>query len=71
VASANLVIKMAANYSLVPWLGMKGIVLATAFMYMASALLCWLAVRPTNKERNEIGSDIEQVLHEKKPFILR
>ena len=48
VASANLIVKMAANYSLAPWLGVNGIVLATSFMYMASTSLCWLAVRRTN-----------------------
>jgi peptidoglycan biosynthesis protein MviN/MurJ (putative lipid II flippase) len=47
VAGINLIVKMAANFSIVPWLGMKGIVLGTAFMYAASLTLCWLTVQRT------------------------
>ena len=45
IASSNLIVKVAANFIMLPWLGMKAILLATALMYMASMLLCWLAVR--------------------------
>jgi putative peptidoglycan lipid II flippase len=45
VASINLIIKITANYSLAPSLGVNGIVLATALMYAGSTLLCWLVVR--------------------------
>lgn len=47
VAGINLIVKMAANFSIVPWLGMKGMVLGTAFMYAASLTLCWLTVQRT------------------------
>ena len=47
VAGISLIVKMAANFSIVPWLGMKGIVLGTAFMYGASLTLCWLTVQRT------------------------
>lgn len=47
VASINLIVKVAANFSMVPLLGMNGLVLATAFMHMVSMLLCWLMVRRT------------------------
>lgn len=45
VAGINLVVKVAANFSMAPWLGMNGLVLATAFMHMISMSLCWIAVR--------------------------
>ncbi|MEP6957118.1 MAG: lipid II flippase MurJ [Nitrospirota bacterium] len=47
VAGISLIVKMAANFSIVPWLGMKGIVLGTAFMYGASLMLCWRTVQQT------------------------
>ncbi len=47
VAGINLVVKLAANFSIVPWLGMKGIVLGTAFMYAVSLMLCWFTVQRT------------------------
>lgn len=47
VASINLIVKVAANFSMVPLLGMNGLVLATAFMHMVSMSLCWLMVRRT------------------------
>jgi peptidoglycan biosynthesis protein MviN/MurJ (putative lipid II flippase) len=47
VASINLIVKVAANFGMVPWLGMSGLVLATAFMHMVSMSLCWLTVRRT------------------------
>lgn len=47
VAGINLIVKTTANFSIVPWLGMKGIVLGTAFMYAASLTLCWLTVQRT------------------------
>jgi peptidoglycan biosynthesis protein MviN/MurJ (putative lipid II flippase) len=45
VASINLFVKIAANFSLVPWLGIKGIVLAVGFMQMISMLLCWSIIQ--------------------------
>lgn len=45
VASINLSVKVVANFSLVPWLGLNGLVLSTAFMYLISMSLCWLAVK--------------------------
>ena len=45
VASINLVVKVVSNFSMVPWRGMNGLVLATAFMHMISMSLCWFAVR--------------------------
>lgn len=45
VAAVNLIIKIVGNYSLVTWLSVNGIVLASAFMYAASTVLCWILVR--------------------------
>lgn len=45
VASINLLVKVVANFSLVPWLGLNGLVLSTAFMYLISMSLCWLTVQ--------------------------
>ena len=45
IASINFLIKIAANLILVKWFGLSGLVLATAFMYMISMLLCWFTVR--------------------------
>lgn len=45
VASVNLFVKIAANFSLVTWLGIKGIVLAVGFMQMISMLLCWSIIQ--------------------------
>lgn len=50
VAATNLLIKVMANFVLVPWLGMNGLLVATTLMYMVSVSLCWLATRP--KSRN-------------------
>ena len=50
VASINFVVKVMANLLFVKWFGMNGIVLATAFMYMVSMSLCWLAVQRANSE---------------------
>lgn len=47
VASINLIVKVVASFSIVPWLGMNGIVLSTAFMYMVSMSLCWFTVQHT------------------------
>lgn len=44
VSAIILVMKIVANFSIVPWLGLKGIVLGTAWMYAGSLLLCWLIV---------------------------
>lgn len=44
VSAIILVMKIVANVSIVPWLGLKGIVLGTAWMYAGSLLLCWLIV---------------------------
>ncbi len=45
VASINLLIKVVASFGLVPWLGLKGLVLSTAFMYSTSMVLCWILVQ--------------------------
>lgn len=42
ISASLIVIKILANIFLVSWLGLKGIVLATACMYAGSMLLCWL-----------------------------
>ncbi len=47
VASANLLIKVAANIGMVPWLGLGGIAFANTVMCIASATLCWFVVRNT------------------------
>jgi putative peptidoglycan lipid II flippase len=49
VAAANLLIKVMANFVLVPWMGMNGLLVATTLMYMVSVSLCWLATRLKNR----------------------
>lgn len=47
VAAANLVVKLAANAFLVPWLGAAGLMAATAAMYLFSAAALWMLTRRT------------------------
>jgi putative peptidoglycan lipid II flippase len=47
VAAANLVVKLAANAVLVPWLGAAGLMAATAAMYLFSATALWRLSRRT------------------------
>jgi len=47
VSCSVIIVKIAANLSIVPWLGTKGILLGTASMYASSMTLCWLAVQRT------------------------
>ena len=49
VAATNLLVKVMANFVLVPWMGMNGLLVATTLMYMVSVSLCWLATRPKNR----------------------
>jgi peptidoglycan biosynthesis protein MviN/MurJ (putative lipid II flippase) len=49
VAGTNLLVKVAGNFILVPSMGMNGLLVATALMYMSSASLFWLANRPRNR----------------------
>ncbi len=41
IATTNLVVKGLANLTFIPWLGINGIVLATALMSLISMVLCW------------------------------
>ena len=45
IACLSVVVKMGANFVLTPRLGISGIVLGTAFMYMASMVLSWITIR--------------------------
>jgi putative peptidoglycan lipid II flippase len=47
VAILNLLVKSAANFTMVPRLGINGLVLSTAFMYMIAMSLFWRVVRHT------------------------
>ena len=54
-ASTNLLVKIGANYALVPLLGINGIVTATAIMYMVSfIMLCWFATHHMKKQVNNV-----------------
>jgi putative peptidoglycan lipid II flippase len=44
VAAVNFVVNIALNLLFMRWLGVAGIALATAFVYLGSFLLCWYAV---------------------------
>jgi peptidoglycan biosynthesis protein MviN/MurJ (putative lipid II flippase) len=44
IATTNLVVKGLANLTFIPWLGINGIVLATALMSLTSMVLCWFSV---------------------------
>ncbi len=48
IAGLNLLTKVVFNFGLVTWLGLKGLLLATGFMYLISITLCWVAVRRIN-----------------------
>lgn len=45
VALVDVVVKLAASVLLVPWLGAGGLMVATALMYAAAAVVAWFALR--------------------------
>lgn len=45
MAGINLLVKVAVNLSLVPWLGLNGLVLSTAVMYLVLMSLCLVMVQ--------------------------
>jgi putative peptidoglycan lipid II flippase len=45
VAGINLPVKVGLNFILAPWLGLNGLVVSTAFMYLISMSLCWLVIQ--------------------------
>jgi peptidoglycan biosynthesis protein MviN/MurJ (putative lipid II flippase) len=50
-AGVNLFVKIGANWAFVPLMGVNGIIVATAIMYMGSfALLCWFATVFTKQQ---------------------
>jgi peptidoglycan biosynthesis protein MviN/MurJ (putative lipid II flippase) len=52
-AAINLVVKIAANYLLVPVLGMNGIILATGIMYMVSFAMLYFMAFSIDKSKGE------------------
>lgn len=48
IAGLNLLAKVALNFGLVAWLGIKGLMLSTGLMYFTAMFSCWLAVRRAN-----------------------
>jgi peptidoglycan biosynthesis protein MviN/MurJ (putative lipid II flippase) len=50
IAGLNLLTKVGLNFGLVPWLGLKGLVLAMGLMQLISMIFCWLAVRRISLE---------------------
>jgi putative peptidoglycan lipid II flippase len=55
-ASINLFVKVIANFMLVPWLGINGIVLATNIMYIISTLFLLLIVLRANFKEIQISN---------------
>jgi peptidoglycan biosynthesis protein MviN/MurJ (putative lipid II flippase) len=49
VAGITLLVKAAANFILVPSMGVNGLLVATALMYASSASLLWLGMRLRNR----------------------
>jgi peptidoglycan biosynthesis protein MviN/MurJ (putative lipid II flippase) len=46
VAGINLLTKVVANFVLVTWFGLNGLLLSTAFMYFISFSILWFSVQP-------------------------